>query len=105
MINWGTTQSQVTAALKQVGFTATLVKADGSKAKGYAAWDSSTKRDLADATSRTTTADKQLYLQGSIKRVPEVGDYILQGSDQFAIAEVEAYRPATTVLAYRMRVV
>jgi hypothetical protein len=101
MFNWTGTQSQVTSAIALLGFQITLVKDDDTTSKAYAVWDSNSKNDLAQGASKITGNQKQIYIAGNIKKVPVPGDYLKQGTDQWHIIEVEAYKPTTTVLAYR----
>jgi hypothetical protein len=102
MYNWGVTQLAVSNMLSKIGFQATLVKADDTKAKAYAVWDSNTKNDLALGASKVTANKKQLYIAGSIKKIPQVGDTIQQGIDLWSITEVEAYKPTSVILVYRV---
>jgi len=101
MFNWSLSQAKVTAAIRLVGFQVTLTKADDSTAKAYAVWDSSTKNDLREG-SPLTGNQKQIYIAANIKKVPVPGDYISQGTDMYSVVQVEAYRPATVTLAYRV---
>lgn len=102
MFNWSLTQSQVSKVIQHVGFQMTLIKADNTSAKAYGVWDSNSKYDLATGAAKLTTNQKQMYIQASIKKVPAVGDTIQQGTDLWSITEVEAYKPSSTVLAYRV---
>lgn len=97
MINFNTTQAKVTAAIKKFNYQVTLVKADDTTAKAYAVWDSNTKNN-----PNLTANNKQIYIVGNIKKEPKPDDYIKYGSDQWLIKEVEAYRPTTVTLAYRV---
>jgi len=105
MIDWTGSQARVTALIKKVGFEATLIRADGTTAKSYGVWDTSTKNDTNPAAAKDTANKKQMYLAASSTKIPVPGDYIKQGNDQFFIDEVEAYRPATITLAYRVVVI
>lgn len=102
MYNWGITQLAVSQMLSRIGFQITLVKADDSKAKSYAVWDSNSKGDLALGAAKITGNKKQIYIAGSIKKVPVPGDVLQQGIDLWSITEVEAYKPTNVVLVYRV---
>ena len=101
MFNWTQPQAKVTAAITKVGFKVKLIKADSSTASAYAVWDSNTKLDLAQGAQKITGNNKQIYIAGNISKAPVPGDYIQQGADQWTIVDVEAYKPVSTVLAYR----
>lgn len=84
-----------------VGFQVTLVKADNTKAKAYAVWNTNQKNDFPGGSAKLTSNQKEIYIAANIAKIPVPGDYLVQGVDQWSIIEVEAYKPTNVVLAYR----
>ena len=104
--NWSVTQKQVTAALKHLGFQASITKVvngeEQSTMKAWACWDINDKLNLAQGPSNLTGNQKQIYIAGTLKQAPVPGDLIKQGSDVWSVVEAEAYKPASLILAYRV---
>lgn len=102
MFNWNLPQAKVTQVITKLGFKVTVIDAGDKKSSAYAIWDSNSKSDLAQGGTKITENNKQIYIAATIKKAPAVGDYVQQGNEQWTVTEVEAYKPASTVLAYRV---
>jgi hypothetical protein len=104
--NWEVTKSQVTAAIKYLGFQVTVTKVvngeEGTVMKAWGCWDINDKLNLPQVSSNITGNQKQIYIAGTLKQAPVPGDLIKQGQDVWSVVEAEAYKPAALILAYRV---
>ena len=110
MFNWNAPKPSITAAIKKYGLQMKLTQgisadADGRAVTAYGIWDSNSKSDIAQGGTKVTASRRQVYIAATLKTDPAVGDTITSNGQQYSIEEVEAYRPASVVLAYRVVVV
>lgn len=104
MFDYKTTQADVAELLADMGVKVTLEKATGATLKTFILWGASVETDSTTFVSHITTAKKTLYMAGNVRRIPEVGDTIKAGAIPWSIDGVEAYMPASTVIAYKVTV-
>lgn len=97
-------QTDITSLLNELGFLITLSSTAGTTCKAYAVWGKIEKSDIEKNVSQTIGESKVLYIAGNIRKVPEVGDNVIEGTSVYSVDIVEPYKPAKTVVAYKVTV-
>jgi hypothetical protein len=101
VFNYTATQAEVATLIKDMGVLVTLQKLSGTNIKTSIVWGKDAE-DSDDALVVLNT--KVCYMPGNIKKAPEVGDNIVLGTLTWGIQKVEAYKPAKSVIAFKITV-
>lgn len=97
-------QSEIAALIADLGAPCSL-SVGGKTLKGYGVkLDVEKNDDPRGSVHPTSRATQTIYVKGSLKSAPSVGDTITFADVTYRIDLVEAYRPATTTVAYRLEV-
>ena len=104
MFDYTPIQNKVGVIIEKFGFAVTLSKPVDGNAKTYGLWGKSKEDDVSNGVSSVIQQQKEMYLSGSVKKLPEVGDTLITGTDRWIINEVEVIKPARYPIAYKLKV-
>lgn len=101
MFNYTSTQAEIATLIKDMGVAVALKKLTGANVKTSIVWG----KDSEDSDDALVVLNSKVcYMPGNVKKAPEVGDSIVLGTLTWGIQKVEAYKPATSVIAYKVTV-
>jgi hypothetical protein len=102
--DYTSTKFNIAATITRMGFQAVLSKTDNSTAKTYVVWGKNEKVTVDNGISQVYGENKILYMAATGKKVPEVGDTVILGAENWSIDRVEMYKPSKTAIAYKLAV-
>lgn len=104
MFNTTSTIAQVKTAIGTLGGPLTINKASGVSIKTVGVQTLETDKDLVLGSNLISSDVDVIYVPGGLKASPEVGDVVVFFKNLSTIQSVTPYKPANTIIAYKLTV-
>lgn len=72
--------------------------------KTYGVFTKSDAQFVAGKPSTDINIIKYIVIGVSSKIIPQIGDYIIYGNDQWYVTNIETYRPTNITLGYKLTI-
>lgn len=95
---------EATALIKSLGFPISVTREGVVVGKGSAVVTPNKRREGSTDTSLTNISEKTMFVTATGKLDPQVGDVVTSKVGSWSIVAVEAYKPSTVAIAFKLQV-